>query len=63
MSAQGLEPKRPRLVCARSGAAPSLALIEGRRGGASGLAVEPDLLLEEDGAPSAELRRIYRRQI
>lgn len=61
MSAQGLEPKRLRLVCARAGAAPSLALIEGRRGGASGLAVEPALLLEEDGAPSAELRRICHR--
>lgn len=61
MSAQGLEPKRLRLVCARAGAAPSLALIEGRRGGASGLAVEPELLLEEDGAPSAELRRIYHK--
>lgn len=62
MSARGLEPKRLRLVCARSGAAPSLVLIEGRRGGAHGLAVEPALLLEDEGgAPSAELRRIWRR--
>ena len=62
MCAQGLEPKRLRLVCARSGAAPSLALIEGRRGGAPGLSVESALVLEdENGEPSAELRRIYHR--
>jgi tRNA1(Val) A37 N6-methylase TrmN6 len=62
MSAQGLEPKRLRFVCARAGAAPSLALIEGRRGGAPGLTVEPALLLEhDDGAESEELRRIYHR--
>jgi tRNA1(Val) A37 N6-methylase TrmN6 len=62
MSAQSLEPKRLRLVCARPGAAPSLALIEGRRGGAPGLVIERDLILEdENGAPSAEYRRIYRR--
>ena len=62
MSAQGLEPKRLRFVCAREGAAPSLALIEGRRGGAPGLAVEPSLLLEDaSGGESAELRRIYHR--
>ena len=60
MSAAGLEPKRLRLVSARGGAAPSLALIEGRRGGGHGLSVEPVLYLEDDkGAPSAELRRIY----
>lgn len=62
MSAHGLEPKRLRLVCARSGAAPSLALIEGRRGGAPGLSIEPALLLEDaEGGESAELRRIYHR--
>ena len=62
MSARGLEPKRLRLVCARSGAAPSLALIEGRRGAARGLSVEPALLLEDgSGGESAELRRICHR--
>ena len=62
MSARGLEPKRLRLVCARPGAAPSLALIEGRRGGAPGLAIEPVLYLEDGcGGESAELGRIYRR--
>ena len=62
MSARGLEPKRLRLVAARCGAAPSLALIEGRRGGAPGLSIEPELLLEDGrGGESAELRRIYHR--
>ncbi len=62
MSAHGLEPKRLRFVCARAGALPSLALIEGRRGAAPGLVFEPTLLLEdENGAESAELRRIYHR--
>ena len=48
MSAHGLEPKRLRFVCARAGAVPSLALIEGRRGAAPGLTVEPTLLLEDE---------------
>lgn len=62
MSAQGLEPKRLRLVCPRPGAAPSLALIEARRGGAPGLCVESALVLEdENGEPSEEFRRIYHR--
>lgn len=60
MSAAGLEPKRMRLVAARQGAAPSLVLAEGRRGGKPGLTVEPTLLLREpDGSPTAEYRRIY----
>ena len=62
LSSQGLEPKRLRFVCARAHAAPSLALIEARRGGAPGLAVESALVLEDEtGGPSAELRRIYHR--
>lgn len=62
MSAYALEPKRLRFVCARPGAAPSLALIEGRRGGRHGLTVEHDLCLEdENGRESEELRRIYHR--
>ena len=62
MSSRALEPKRLRFVCARSGAAPSLVLVEGRRGGAPGLRVESALLLEDaDGGESEELRRIYRR--
>jgi tRNA1Val (adenine37-N6)-methyltransferase len=62
MSAHGLEPKRMRFVCAREGASPSLVLIEGRRGGACGLAVDPALLLENArGEESDELKRIYHR--
>lgn len=56
LSAAGLEPKRLRLVSARSGAAPKLALVEARRDGRPGLSVEPELLLEDNGA---ELKRIY----
>ena len=62
MSAVGLEPKRLRLVCRRSDSAPSLALIEGRRGGKPGLKIEPSLILtDENGEDSAEVKRIYRR--
>ena len=62
LTAAGIEPKRLRLVCPRPAAAPSLVLVEGRRGGHPGLVIEPPLLLRDtDGAESAELRRIYRR--
>ena len=62
MSAAGLEPKRLRLVCARPGTAPSLALIEGRRLGKPGLKIEPDLILSQaDGTESEEFKRIYHR--
>ena len=62
LSAHALEPKRLRLVCAREGRSPSLALIEARRGGAPGLIIEPTLLLRDSsGGESAELRRIYHR--
>lgn len=62
MRAQGLEPKRLRPVCCRAGSAPSLVLVEGRRGGRPGLKYEPALLLtDETGGESEELRRIYRR--
>lgn len=59
---EGLEPKRLRLVCARPEKAPSLILLEARRGGRPGLRVEPALILEDpDGSPSAELDRVYFR--
>lgn len=58
----GLEPKRLRLVSPRPEAAPSLLLLEARRGGRPGLALESPLLLEAPGGgPSAELDRIYFR--
>ena len=56
---ESLEPKRLRLVQQRAGKAPYLFLLECRSGGRSGMTVEPTLLLEEGGAPSAELEAIY----
>ena len=62
MRSHGIEPKRMRFAAAREGSAPSLVLMEGRRGGASGLSVEPVLLLEDScGRESEELKRIYHR--
>ncbi len=62
MSAHRLEPKRLRLVCHRADSAPSLVLVEGRRGGRPGLTVEPVLFLRDaDGGESEEYRRIYHR--
>ena len=63
MHAHGLEPKRLRPVCPRPDSAPSMVLIEGRRGGRSGLSVEPPLVLTEaDGSESAEIKRIYHKE-
>ena len=62
LSACAIEPKRLRLVCPRPGSAPSLVLLEGRRGGRAGLSVEAPLTLyDTDGSESAEYRRIYHR--
>lgn len=62
MTAQGIEPKRLRLVCHRAGRAPSLILIEGRRGGRPGLKIEPELILTNpDGTDSEEAKRIYHK--
>lgn len=62
LTAHGLEPKRLRLISRRPEDAPSLVLVEGRRGGRPGLTVEPPLILQaEDGGESAELRQIYRK--
>lgn len=62
LTARGIEPKRLRLVCPRAESAPSLVLVEGRRGGRPGLTIEPPLVLQNpDGSESAEVRRIYRR--
>lgn len=64
MTACGVEPKRLRLVCRTAADAPTLVLVEGRRGGRPGLRVEPPLALRAaDGAPSAELRKIYREEL
>lgn len=62
LSSRGVEPKRLRPVCRRAGDAPSLVLVEGRRGGRPGLRFEAPLVLQNaDGSESAEYRRIYGR--
>ncbi|WP_369283407.1 tRNA1(Val) (adenine(37)-N6)-methyltransferase [Oscillibacter sp. GMB15532] len=58
----GLEPKRMQLVEFRPGAAPSLLLVEARRGGKPGLSIEPPLCLTDaSGGPSAEYAAAYFR--
>ena len=62
LTACALEPKRLRLVCPRPERAPSLILLEARRGGQPGLQIEAPLLLyDSEGRESAEYRRIYHR--
>ena len=62
LRARGLEPKRLRLVCRRAGDAPSLLLLETRRGGRPGLDIAAPLCLEDGaGRPTAELDAIYFR--
>lgn len=59
----GLEPKRLRSVCKTAGSAPSLILLEGRRGGKPGLAVDAPLILQTaNGTPTPEVDTIYFRQ-
>lgn len=58
----GLEPKRLRFVQHRAESAPSLALIEARRGGRPGLRVEAPLLLTgPDGGDNEEIKEIYHK--
>lgn len=54
-----IEPKRLRLVCQRYGERPWLVLIEGSRCGNTGLVIEPPLYIEENGALSDEMNKIY----
>jgi len=62
LTAHGLEPKRLRMVQYRQGSAPNLVLIEARRGGKPGLAIEPPLLLTNAaGSDSDEVTQIYHR--
>ncbi|MBQ9459330.1 MAG: methyltransferase [Oscillospiraceae bacterium] len=56
LRAHGMEPKRLRFVSSGADAAPSLVLVEARRGGKPGLAIEPPLLI---GSP--EWDRVYFR--
>ena len=63
LGAAGLEPKRLRTVARTADAAPSLVLVEARRGGKPGLRILPPLALcAPDGTDSEEIRRIYHRR-
>ena len=60
MRAADIEPKRLRLVSKLPGKAPWLALVEGRRGGRSGMTVEPELFVYGDSDEySDEMKKIY----
>ena len=62
MSKHDIEPKRLRMVHYKFNSAPSLVLVEGRRGGKQGLIIEPPLILsDENGNDSAEVQEIYRK--
>lgn len=62
MTDSGIEPKRLRFVSHSADKAPSLVLIEGRRGGNRGLSVEKPLVLTDaDGNDSLEVQKIYNR--
>lgn len=62
MTEFGIEPKRLRTISHSSDKAPSLVLIEGRRGGKRGLSFERPLILSEaDGSDSEEVRIIYHK--
>ena len=58
MKNAGIEPKRMRLVSQSVGKAPWLVLLEGKRGRNSGLTVEKELYIEENGSDSEDMRRI-----
>ena len=58
-----LEPKRLRCVCRDSYAAPSLILLEARRGGKPGILIDrPLILYQPDGSPTSEFNQIYFRE-
>ena len=57
MRLHGIEPKRLRFLAKSANAAPSLLFVEGKRGGKSGLVIEPPLI-----PGSAEWDRVYFRK-
>lgn len=57
--ANSLEPKRLRLVQGHENKAPSIFLLECRRGGKPGLHIMPTLIIESNGAPTTEMLEIY----
>lgn len=59
MKKNGIEPKRMRFVQKNGESAPWLVLIDGRKGGASGLRVEKPLLMQSSlGEPTDEILKI-----
>ena len=63
MQGCNLTPKRIRSVHATAQRAPKHVLLEGVKGGGSGLMwLAPLILYNEDGSPSAEWRRIYQKE-
>jgi len=62
MTEAGIEPKRLRMVLYSAEKAPSLVLVEGKRGGKKGLKIEAPLILTDpDCNDSDEAQRIYKR--
>ena len=62
MTSHGIEPKRLRIVSHAQGAVPSLVMVEGRRGGKTGLKLEAPLYLHNpDGSDTDEIKKIYHR--
>lgn len=60
MQKYGIEPKRIKFVSKRPGCSPWLILIEGRRGGKSGMKVEPELFVYGNtNEYSPEMKKIY----
>lgn len=56
----GLECKRIRFVVQREGKAPWLVLVEGKRGGKSGVTIEKNLvMMDENGSPTEEFRVMF----
>ena len=56
MRESGIEPKRLRFLAKSAACAPSLLFVEGKRGGKSGLVIEPPLIPGTD-----EWERVYFR--
>lgn len=62
MTEAGIEPKRLRMVSYNAEKAPSLVLVEGKRGGKKGLKIEAPLILTDgNGNESLEVQKIYKR--
>ena len=60
MQLRKIEPKRLTLVYNKAGEKPWLALIEGKKGGKTGLVIEKPLVMRQDnGEYTAELLKIY----